>query len=529
MDAGGVGGAAWVLETGGAGLMWLHIPTSHFSPEPEASTSPSDSLCQRLAQSATWKTKSLPPKSWQRELKKGRLTTRLSGLMCEPSRADFSVAAWLESLEDSHVPTSALPAAKPESLENVAASGSSMRGLFAKLNHNGFISKMSHQSSMWEMEEPYSENLPSWGSMRNGELYQQQPWAPRISESEFSSWPTARSEDAESCGNHPGAVDSLTGAVKHWPTPNANPDAPNVSKNRGAQHGGERRRLTDQCLSTRAQNWPTPDANASSYSNGLYGQNLREASSMWSTPNVPNGGRTLSPEDVLNRGRTAKGKRQVGLENEASLWATPQAHDQAGGNPDRVGRFGTEHGGRNLADDVTMWATPTSAMTTGAGTQGRDGGENLQTMTANWPMPQSRDWKSGDASEATTEANARPLNEAAERWNTPTATDAKKSDDGPKSRARREAGEMLTSDQRLRNQVQDFQSSHQDQLAPTGKMCFCGDSGCDQPSHKRKLNPLFATWLMGWPIWWCMKEPMPYAPSGMASWLSRARRCLGNF
>jgi len=34
-------------------------------------------------------------------------------------------------------------------------------------------------------------------------------------------WPTARAEDAESCGNHPGATDSLTGAAKNWRTPNS--------------------------------------------------------------------------------------------------------------------------------------------------------------------------------------------------------------------------------------------------------------------------------------------------------------------
>lgn len=33
-------------------------------------------------------------------------------------------------------------------------------------------------------------------------------------------WPTARGEDSESCGNHPQATDSLTGATKMWPTPN---------------------------------------------------------------------------------------------------------------------------------------------------------------------------------------------------------------------------------------------------------------------------------------------------------------------
>ena len=34
-------------------------------------------------------------------------------------------------------------------------------------------------------------------------------------------WPTPRSEDAESCGNHPEAINSLTGATKLWATPQA--------------------------------------------------------------------------------------------------------------------------------------------------------------------------------------------------------------------------------------------------------------------------------------------------------------------
>jgi hypothetical protein len=34
-----------------------------------------------------------------------------------------------------------------------------------------------------------------------------------------ASWPTARAEDAESFGNHPGKMDSLTGIAKAWPGP----------------------------------------------------------------------------------------------------------------------------------------------------------------------------------------------------------------------------------------------------------------------------------------------------------------------
>lgn len=41
-----------------------------------------------------------------------------------------------------------------------------------------------------------------------------------------------------------------------------------------------------------------------------------------------------------------------------AAWTTPQAHDAKTGDPARVGRFGTEHGGKNLADDVMLWPTP---------------------------------------------------------------------------------------------------------------------------------------------------------------------------
>lgn len=425
--------------------MWLHIPTSACSPEPPASTSPSESLCQALAACCTWRTKQRRPAFWRHALKREALTTRLSGLTCEPSQAHCSVAAWLESLEASPAPTYPSPAGKPESQARKAGSGSSTHRLFARFSPDGCLLKTSLQCSMWETEEPYSENLPAWGSMRNGELYQQQPWEPRISANGYSYWPTARSEDAESCGNHPGATDSLTGAARMWPTPESNES----SYSNG---------MRGQNIREAAAMWPTASAgDGERGSNRRYlhgdvktGKMLGQEAMMWSTPNVPNGGRTLSEEDILNRGATAKGKRQVGLENEAKLLATP-----------------------------------TSAMTTGAGAEGRDGGENLQTMAAAWATPSARDWKSGDASTETLERNARPLNEQAQR-----------------------------------------DSSPQDQATPAGRLCWCGAPGCGLPSHKRKLNPIFAAWLMDWPIWQCAKEPMPYGLQEMELYLSRQRRCL---
>jgi len=44
-----------------------------------------------------------------------------------------------------------------------------------------------------------------------------------------------------------------------------------------------------------------------------------------------------------------------------SSWATPQQHDVHQGRAERVGRYGTKAGARNLTDDVQMWPTPMAA------------------------------------------------------------------------------------------------------------------------------------------------------------------------
>lgn len=418
--------------------MWLHVPTSLCSAAPEASTWPSDSLCQMLSAYATWRTKSLPPASWRRVLKKEASMMRLSGLMCEPSQAQRSVEGWLESLADSRAPISALPAAKPESLERKAVSGSTTPVLFAKFNPDGSLSKTSHQSSMWETEEPYSENLPQWGSMRNGELFQQQPWEPRISEKGYSFWPTARAEDPESCGNHPGATDSLTGAVKMWPTP----QSADVNYDRGGEAYAEKQ------------------VTKSGY------QTLACSVKMWATPNVPNGGRAMTAEDVENRDATVKGKRQVGLENQAKFWATPQSRDAKSPDPAESGNYK-----RKLEAGWTI---------------------DLGSQAANWPTPASRDYRTPNAVPDVI-------------W--------RGTDKG----------------QQLPNFVEAWDSSPPDPPTADGKNCWCGTHGCGLPSHQRKLNPIFAAWLMGWPHWWAAREPMPFARSAMALWLSRARQCLESF
>ncbi|WP_234186434.1 hypothetical protein [Shinella sp. NM-101] len=78
---------------------------------------------------------------------------------------------------------------------------------------------------------------------------------------------------------------------------------------------------------------------------------------LWYTPNVPNGGRTLSAEATAT-GMTPEGrKQQVGLENQARFWSTPRASDGEKGGPNQAFGLG---GGAPLPAQTANWATPTS-------------------------------------------------------------------------------------------------------------------------------------------------------------------------
>jgi len=106
-------------------------------------------------------------------------------------------------------------------------------------------------------------------------------------------------------------------------------------------------------------------------------------------------------------GRTADGKkRQVGLAHqvkmvEQKMWPTPQAHDKQAGDAERVGRFGTKHGGRNLNDEVQKFPTPRTPTggpqpfrtTPGGGLRKLEDKVALEEIKAKFPTPQSRDWK----------------------------------------------------------------------------------------------------------------------------------------
>jgi hypothetical protein len=117
--------------------------------------------------------------------------------------------------------------------------------------------------------------------------------------------------------------------------------------------------LSDQVLSPKL--WPTPRANDPEKRGDFKPDprhGLPSAAKLWPTPRANENDQ--GPEnrekvkEAAERGMgswTGQG-RGATLTTMAKLWPTPQAHDATKGNPERVGRFGTEHGGRNLNDTI---------------------------------------------------------------------------------------------------------------------------------------------------------------------------------
>lgn len=112
---------------------------------------------------------------------------------------------------------------------------------------------------------------------------------------------------------------------------------------------------------------------------------LNEVVAHWPTPDasVINDGE--SPATFHARRERLKASHKNGngagtpLTVASAQWTAPQAHDVAPGNPARVGRYGTKHGGRDLTDQVTVWNTPSVADVTG-GHKSRSGARKNEPL-----------------------------------------------------------------------------------------------------------------------------------------------------
>ena len=251
--------------------MWLSLPTSVSSQEQAGSTSPSDSLYQRLAASGMWRSSFRRPQFWQRALRAVPWMRLLSGLTYEPSHADFIVGEWLEQFSVSPARISLSQEGK-RALREEPDQGCSTTPCesFARLDASGAFLKTSPQFSLFPQDTPYSENLPKAGSMRSGFLYERPMLALRTDGKECSSWPTARAEDSECCGNHPGVQDSLGGATRNWHTPSTE-DGKSDGPNALGRYGTDAMLTSDQRLRNQAATWMTPQGMAGVDATGRLG------------------------------------------------------------------------------------------------------------------------------------------------------------------------------------------------------------------------------------------------------------------
>lgn len=295
--------------------MWLYVPStdSPYVPGPEGSNLDLASCSPDIELYATSSGKSSPrPLSWP-GWKTRPYIKRLSGTISRPSMAERGVESWISSLRDSLVSRS-VQRASNRGPTTSDGSGRSSSDVFATFNPDGSLSRTC--LDLFDTDsDPSSVDWPSSGMMINGVCSAQPPLERRISANVSGAspadgtawttpaaddtgarsekyaqggtplsmqagmwaenWPTPRAEDSESAGNHPGAVDSLTGAVKLWATPgvHTSPDAsPNSS------------RMSD--LREQAKLWGTPTAHERTHTarDVHHGEQLANQAETWPTP-----------------------------------------------------------------------------------------------------------------------------------------------------------------------------------------------------------------------------------------------------
>lgn len=418
-------------------MVWLFIP-SNFAQASACSakvSAPHSSISESgIEPFATWSAKPLLPRNLPRLWKREPLIRRLSGLTFSHSMAQRGVDEWIASLPASRAKTYLSPGVEQASTASAPASSSespilptiAVRGSsFWRTSQESFLpppplwTKRKANSPNAQPPESW-ENWPTAGGMRNGRIYARPMSAEAISASVGSvshgGWATPDCNTSSYSNGEFGP--NIRQQVITWATPDAN--AMERTNRSPSPNAAERPTLA---LAARA--WPTPHgtdgAKGGPNQHGSSGDPmLPSMAAQWATPNVPSGGRSVSADVVATRGKTANGKRQVGLESETRHWATPMSSE----NSNRTTKSAPSHG-------------------------------NGHGMV-------------------------------------------------------------------LAGQAADFSTS----LRPVRSMIDGRELSPTDRTLRRRLNPAFACWLMGWPTWWTNPGITNSVRSEMASYRSKLRSQL---
>ena len=207
---------------------------------------------------------------------------------------------------------------------------------------------------------------------------------------------------------------------------------------------------------------------------------------------------------------------------ESRLWSTPRTITGGAESAERKQELGRmESGGGDLQAQVENWPTPTLNGNNNVAGISPKAGDGLQTAALNWPTPRGEDAESSGMRHSRGVADTLTAAVSLETWITPNARDHKwcPSEEG-----------MMRADGKHRFDQLDRQAEH---LARNGHFSHPAPAAENGPessgearTSRRRLNPAFVCWLMGWPWWWTRAERISFAAAEMAWWRCALRSRL---
>ena len=234
--------------------------------------------------SVTLNTKPMLPQSWRRALKTKPWMMLLSGMTLKPSILNRGVEKFLSSLGAGLANLSRQPA-EERVRTTLAIYGRGSRQFSEPSGQLLLFSRTSPDTYIWDSGKS-TRSFKLWVTQLRQDSSARQSAGRVTRERGSSSWPTARAEEREQY-NSQGKGEALSRKAAHWPTPQTNPEAPNLNSNQ--------------------VNNPA---------------SLGKASKSWATPtkSVAKGG---VPQD-------SKNKRDLRLD--VTHWPTPAGRDYKGAN-----------------------------------------------------------------------------------------------------------------------------------------------------------------------------------------------------
>jgi hypothetical protein len=201
--------------------------------------------------------------------------------------------------------------------------------------------------------------------------------------------------------------------------------------------------------------------------------------SEWQTPNPPRG----RENDQATRGQS-KGDKSS-LKRESAQWKTPHGH----GNRDKKGKVGGAGGGE-FAKQANQWGTP--GVHSGPDASPNSQRESdLREQVKMWPTMTAKD---SDAAGARTNPGLLSLTQVSRCF--PLAP--QKSSDGPQCSNDGQNLHQLWSTVRAADAAGVYYQRDQHQRGKE-RLSLLGQA--EGLRSKKRLNPLFVRWLMGWPLW----------------------------